>query len=71
MLERIKKGVRIKVMKKGGVMKKNGLIHAPPFAVNGRKETKKKKCSSLNIFGRIEERKEGNELGEKSAMKAH
>ena len=52
-------------------MKKNGLIHAPPFAVNGRKETKKKKCSSLNIFDWIEERKEGNKLGEKSAMKAH
>jgi len=34
-------------MQKGGVMKKNGLIHAPPFAVNGRKETKKKKVFIL------------------------
>ena len=58
-------------MQKGGVMKKNGLIHAPLCREWKKGNKEKKKCSSLNIFGRIEERKEGNELGEKSAMKAH
>ena len=53
-------------------MKKKDMVSSiPPCCRELKKENKKKKCSFLNIFGRIEERKEGNELGEKSAMKAH
>ena len=49
-------------MKRKGDGKKNGLIHTPPCCRELRKENKKKMCSFLNTFGRIEERKEGEEL---------
>ena len=49
-------------MKRKGDEKKNGLIHTPLVAVSWGKKTKKNVCSFLNTFGRIEERKEGEEL---------
>ena len=41
--------------------KKNNMV-SPPCYRELRKENKKKMCSFLNTFGRIEERKEGEEL---------
>ena len=49
-------------MKRKGDEKKMVSSIPPPVAVSWGKKTKKNVCSFLNTFGRIEERKEGEEL---------